>query len=52
MKFSKAYHTQTDGQSEKTIQMLEDLLRFCMLDIGKSCDEHLPLAEFAHNKSY
>ena len=51
-KFSTAYHPQTDGQSERTIQILEDLLRFCVLDFGGSWDEHLPLVEFAYNNSY
>ncbi|GJZ31466.1 putative reverse transcriptase domain-containing protein [Tanacetum coccineum] len=42
---STAYHPQTDGQSERTIQTLEDMLRACVLDFGKSWDRHLPLAE-------
>ncbi|GKD70628.1 putative reverse transcriptase domain-containing protein, partial [Tanacetum coccineum] len=49
---STAYHPQTDGQSERTIQMLEDMLRTCMIDFGSSWDCHLPLAEFSFNNSY
>ncbi|GJW56619.1 putative reverse transcriptase domain-containing protein [Tanacetum coccineum] len=40
---STAYHQQTDGQSERTIQTLEDMLRACMIDFGKGWDRHLPL---------
>ncbi|GJR22360.1 putative reverse transcriptase domain-containing protein [Tanacetum coccineum] len=47
-----AYHPQTDGQSERTIQTLEDMLRACVLDFGKSWDRHLPLVEFSYNNSY
>ncbi|GJX68913.1 putative reverse transcriptase domain-containing protein [Tanacetum coccineum] len=49
---STAYHTQTDGQSERTIQTLEDMLRACVLDFGGSWDVHLPLVEFSYNNSY
>ena len=49
---STAYHPQTDGQSEKTIQTLEDMLRACVIDFGKSWDTHLPLVEFSYNNSY
>ncbi|GJY44912.1 reverse transcriptase domain-containing protein [Tanacetum coccineum] len=42
---SMTYHPQTDGQSERTIQTLEDMLRACVLDFGGSWDVHLPLAE-------
>nr|GEV41666.1 putative reverse transcriptase domain-containing protein [Tanacetum cinerariifolium] len=49
---STAYHPQTDGQSERTIQTLEDMLRACVLDFGGSWDVHLPLAEFSYNNSY
>ncbi|GJT36360.1 putative reverse transcriptase domain-containing protein [Tanacetum coccineum] len=42
---SMAYHPQTDGQSERTIQTLEDMLRACVTDFGGSWDTHLPLAE-------
>ncbi|GJS39162.1 putative reverse transcriptase domain-containing protein [Tanacetum coccineum] len=46
---STAYHPQTDGQSERTIQTLEDMLRACVLDFGKGWDRHLPLVEFSYN---
>ena len=49
---STAYHPQTDGQSERTIQTLEDMLRACVLDFGKAWDTHLPLIEFSYNNSY
>ncbi|GJY08265.1 putative reverse transcriptase domain-containing protein [Tanacetum coccineum] len=42
----------TDGQSEHTIQTLEDMLRACVIDFGGSWDTHLPLAEFSYNNSY
>ncbi|GKE14387.1 putative reverse transcriptase domain-containing protein [Tanacetum coccineum] len=44
---SMAYHPQTDGQSEQTIQTLEDMLRACGINFGSSWDTHLPLAEFS-----
>ncbi|GJS07399.1 ty3-gypsy retrotransposon protein [Tanacetum coccineum] len=49
---STAYHPQTDGQSERTIQTLEDMLRGCVIDFGGSWDVHPPLAEFSYNNSY
>ena len=49
---STAYHPQTDGQSERTIQTLEDMLRACVIDFGKAWDIHLPLVEFSYNNSY
>nr|GEZ78141.1 reverse transcriptase domain-containing protein [Tanacetum cinerariifolium] len=49
---STAYHPKTDGQSERTIQTLEDMLRACVLDFGKGWDKHLPLVEFSYNNSY
>ena len=49
---STAYHPQTDGQSERTIQTLEDMLRACVLDFGNSWEPHLPLVEFSYNNSY
>ena len=49
---STAYHPQTDGQTERTIQTLEDMLRACVIDFGKSWDTHLPLIEFSYNNSY
>nr|GEY66648.1 putative reverse transcriptase domain-containing protein [Tanacetum cinerariifolium] len=49
---STTYHPETDGQSERTIQTLEDMLRACVLDFGKGWDRHLPLVEFSYNNSY
>ncbi|GJX34113.1 reverse transcriptase domain-containing protein [Tanacetum coccineum] len=49
---STAYHPETDGQSERTIQTLEDMLRACVMDFGGSWDTHLPLIEFSYNNSY
>ncbi|GKE26676.1 putative reverse transcriptase domain-containing protein [Tanacetum coccineum] len=49
---STAYHPETDGQSERTIQTLEDMLRACVIDFGSSWDRHLPLVEFSYNNSY
>ncbi|GKA14513.1 putative reverse transcriptase domain-containing protein [Tanacetum coccineum] len=49
---STAYHSQTDGQSECTIQTLEDMLKACVMDFGVSWDIHLPLVEFSYNNSY
>nr|GEV37245.1 putative reverse transcriptase domain-containing protein [Tanacetum cinerariifolium] len=49
---STAYHPETDGQSERTIQTLEDMLRACVLDLGKGWDKHLPLVECSYNNSY
>ncbi|GKD66830.1 putative reverse transcriptase domain-containing protein, partial [Tanacetum coccineum] len=49
---STAYHPQTDGQSERTIQTLEDTFRACVMDFGGSWDTHLPLTEFSYNNSY
>nr|GEV58888.1 retrotransposon protein, putative, Ty3-gypsy subclass [Tanacetum cinerariifolium] len=47
-----AYHPETDGQSERTIQTLEYMLRTCVIDFKKSWDRHLPLIEFSYNNSY
>nr|GEY05166.1 putative reverse transcriptase domain-containing protein [Tanacetum cinerariifolium] len=49
---STAYHPQTDGQSERTIQTLKDMLRACVLDFEGSWDVHLLLVEFSYNNSY
>ncbi|GKA43831.1 putative reverse transcriptase domain-containing protein [Tanacetum coccineum] len=49
---STAYHPQMDGQSERTIQTLEDMLRACAIDFGKGWVNHLPLVEFSYNNSY
>ncbi|GJT12272.1 putative reverse transcriptase domain-containing protein [Tanacetum coccineum] len=49
---STAYHPETNGQSKRTIQTLEDMLRACVIDFGKGWVKHLPLAEFSYNNSY
>ncbi|GJR52783.1 putative reverse transcriptase domain-containing protein [Tanacetum coccineum] len=49
---SMAYHPETDGQSERTIQTLEDMLRACVVDFGKGWKKHLPLVEFSYNNNY
>ena len=49
---STAFHPQTGGQSERTIQTLEDMLRASVLDFKGSWEEHLPLVEFAYNNNY
>ena len=49
---STTFHPQTDGQSERTIQVLEDMLRACLIDFGDRWDRHLPLAEFAYDNNY
>ncbi|GJR46856.1 putative reverse transcriptase domain-containing protein [Tanacetum coccineum] len=49
---STAYHPQTDGQSERTIQTLKDMLRACAIDFGKGWVNHLTLVEFSYNNSY
>ena len=50
--FSTAFHPQTEGQSERTIQTLEDMLRACVLDFKGYWVKYLPLVEFAYNNSY
>jgi hypothetical protein len=50
--FSSAYHPHTDGQTERTNQVLEDMLRACALQHGSSWDKSLPYAEFSNNNSY
>ena len=52
LNFSIAFHPQTDGQSERVIQVLEDMLRNCALDFSGSWDKYIPLMEFSHNNSY
>ncbi|GKG00555.1 putative reverse transcriptase domain-containing protein [Tanacetum coccineum] len=49
---STAYHPQTNGQSKRTIQTLEDILRACVIDFENGWDRHLPLVEFSYNNSY
>ncbi|KAL8120052.1 hypothetical protein AgCh_017255 [Apium graveolens] len=52
LNMSTAYHPQMDGQSERTIQTIKDMLRVCVLDFKGNWDEHLPLIEFSYNNSY
>ncbi|KAJ9544430.1 LOW QUALITY PROTEIN: hypothetical protein OSB04_024137 [Centaurea solstitialis] len=52
LQFSMTFHPQIDGQSERTIQALEDMLCACVLDFGGSWDTYLPLAEFLYNNSF
>ena len=52
LNFSTAFHPQTDGQSERVIQVLEDMLRGCVLDFSGSWDRYILLIEFAYNNSY
>ena len=52
LRMSTAFHPQIDGQSERIIQVLEDMLRACVLDIKGSWEEQFPLVEFAYNNSY
>ena len=49
---STSYHPQTEGQTERTIQTLEDMLRACVIDFGGTWDIHLPLVEFSYSNSY
>nr|GEU98113.1 putative reverse transcriptase domain-containing protein [Tanacetum cinerariifolium] len=49
---STAYHLQTDGQSERTIQTLEDMLHACVINFGKGWVNHFSLVEFSYNNSY
>ena len=52
LNFSTAFHPQTDGQSEIVIQILEDMLRSCVIDYEGSWDRHIPLVEFVYNNSF
>ena len=52
LNFSTAFHPQTDGQSERVIQIMEDMLRSCVIDYEGSWDRHIPLVEFVYNKSF
>ncbi|GJS50226.1 putative reverse transcriptase domain-containing protein [Tanacetum coccineum] len=49
---STAYHPEIDGQSERTIKTLEDMLRACVIDFRNGWERHLPLIEFSYNNSY
>ena len=52
LKFSTTFHPQTDGKSERVIQVLEDMLRSCVIDYEGSWDKHIPLVEFVYNNSF
>jgi hypothetical protein len=52
LNMSTAFHPQTDGQTERVNQVIEDMLRSCILDFGGSWEDHLYLIEFAYNNSY
>ena len=49
---SIAFHSQTDGQSERTMQIIEDMLRTSVMEHGGNWEDYLPLAEFAYNNHY
>ncbi len=46
------HHSQSDGQAERTNQILENTLRTCVMDYGVSWQQYLPMAEFAYNNSF
>ena len=52
LNFSIVFHPQTDGKSEKVIQILKDMLRSCVIDYEGSWDRHIPLVEFVYNNSF
>ena len=52
LNFSTAFHPQTDGQSERVIQIMEDMLRSCVIDYEGRWDRHIPLVEFVYNNSF
>jgi len=52
LNFSTSYHPETDGQFEQTIQILEDMMRACMLDFKRTWEDHLHLMEFSYNNIY
>jgi hypothetical protein len=52
LNFSLAYHSQRDGQTERTNQILEDMLRACAFQDQSGWDKRLPYAEFSYNNSY
>lgn len=52
LKFSTTFHPQTDRQSERTIQTLEDMLRACVLEFKGSSDHYLPLMKFSYNNNF
>jgi len=52
LNLSTTFHSQTDGEYERTIQILKDLLRPCILEFGGSWEDHLPLVDFTYNNNY
>lgn len=52
LKFSSSYHLETNGQIERVNQIIEDMLRACVLDCQGKWVDYLPLAEFSYNNSY
>jgi transposase InsO family protein len=50
--FSLAYHPQTDGQIERVNQVLEDMLRVCVLMYGKNWEDSLAFVEFSYNNEF
>nr|GEV95170.1 reverse transcriptase domain-containing protein [Tanacetum cinerariifolium] len=52
LNLSTAYHPEMNGQSERMIQTLKDMLRACVIDFGNSWDRHVPLVEFSYNNNY
>ena len=52
LKFSTTFHLQIDGRSERLIQILEDMLRGCVMEFSRSWDRYIPLMEFAYNNSF
>ena len=52
LNFNTAFHPQTDGQSERLIQVLKDMLQGCVMEFPGSWDRYIPLMEFAYNNSY
>jgi transposase InsO family protein len=52
LRFSSTYHPQTNGQTERVNQILEDMVRACALQYGRSWDKILPYAKFSYNNSY
>ena len=51
LNFSIAFHRQTNGQSKRTIQTVEDMLRICVIDFRNAREKHLTVAEFVYNNS-
>ena len=52
LSFNTTFHRQTNGQSERLIQVLEDMLRGCVMEFTRSWDRYIPLIEFAYNNNY